>query len=206
MTNNTHKNTRKRSQSKTRRTSQMLTYKQYKDSESNKRANPLELLKNDYYTYVNLTWLKKTKLPSKYNIIDEFSTLQRKVNKEIENKIGPILLKDKNIHNLYSSIYTFNNEFVNSQFYLLMNVLNDHRKNRDKNSLSIFLAWLINNDFNSPVNFYITNDLKNNKNKIAYITDSGTTFPKDFYVNSASSNDREKYKSYLKNLFAIFLR
>ena len=191
---------RKKKQNKT----QKYLHKQY--NQSNIRKNPLELLKHDYYTYVNLTWLKKTKLPNKYNIIDEFSTLQRKIDKKIEKNIVPILLKEKNIHNLYNSIYTFNNEFVNSQFYLLMNVLNEHRKSTNIDALSIFLAWLINNDFNSPINFYTTNDLKTNKYKIAYITEGGTTFPKEFYLSnsSASSNDREKYKSYLKDLFASF--
>ena len=166
---------------------------------------PLDvLLKNDFYTYVNLKWLKKTKLPNKYNIIDEFSTLQRKIDKQIEKNVIPILLKDKNILHLYNSIYTFNNEFTNSQFYLLMNVLNEHRKNPHKDALSIFLAWLMYNEFNSPINFYITDDLKNNQYEIAYINDSGTTFPKDFYTNNASFNDREKYKIYLKELFASF--
>ena len=162
------------------------------------------LLKNDYYTYVNLKWLKKTKLPNKYNIINDFSTLQRKIDKELENKIVPVLLKDKNIFHLYNSIYNFNNEFTNSQFYLLMNVLNEYRKNTNKNTLSNYLAWLIYNDFNSPINFYITNDLKNNHRKIAYIVNSGTTFSKDFYISHSNSKDREKYKKYLNDLFDAF--
>jgi putative endopeptidase len=185
--------------SKTRRKIQ-----QQQQQQSNTRKNPLELLKNDYYTYVNLKWLKKTKLPNKYNIIDEFSTLQRKIDKQIEKNIIPILLKNKNILHLYNSIYTFNNEFTNSQFYLLMNVLNEHRKSTNKDALSIFLAWLMYNEFNSPINFYITNDFKNSQYEIAYINDSGTTFPKDFYTNHATFNDREKYKTYLKELFASF--
>ena len=203
MTSKTRKNTRTKRQKNTRTKRQKNTRK---NTRTKIQRNPLELLKNDYYTYVNLKWLKKIKLPDKYNIIDEFSTLQRKIDKEIEKNIVPKLLTDKYIRNLYNSIYTFNNEFVNSQFYLLMNVLNEHRKSTDKDALSIFLAWLINNGFNSPINFYITNDLKNNKQHIAYIIDSGTTFPKDFYMShtSASSNDREKYKSYLKDLFTAF--
>jgi predicted metalloendopeptidase len=198
------KQTKTESRKKKQNKTQKYLHKQY--NQSKLRKNSLDLLKHDYYTYVNLTWLKKTKLPNKYNIIDEFSTLQRKIDKKIEKNIVPILLKDKNIRNLYNSIYTFNNEFVNSQLYLLMNVLNEHRKSTNIDALSIFLAWLINNDFNSPINFYTTNDLKNNKYKIAYITEGGTTFPKDFYLSnsSASSNDREKYKSYLKDLFASF--
>ena len=111
MTNRTRKR-------KTMRESQRQIHNQ-----TLKRSPTTTLLKNDYYTYVNLKWLKKTKLPNKYNIIDEFSTLQRKIDKEIEKNIIPILLKDKNIHNLYDSIYNFNSEFTNSQFYLLMNVL-----------------------------------------------------------------------------------
>ena len=199
MTSKTLRNMRRKTQRKTQKNTQ-------RNPRTNTPKNPLELLKNDYYTYINLKWLKKTKLPDKYNIIDEFSTLQRKIEKEIEKNIVPTLLREKSIRNLYNSIYTFNNEFVNSQFYLLMNVLNEHRKSRDKDALSIFLAWLINNGFNSPINFYITNDLKNNKQPIAYIIDSGTTFPKDFYMShtSSSSNDREKYKAYLKDLFAAF--
>ena len=125
--------------SKTLRKTQTMR-KTRKQRHSNTRKNPIELLKNDYYTYVNLKWLKKTKLPNKYNIIDEFSTLQRKIDKQIENNVIPILLKDKNIRNLYNSIYTFNNEFTNSQFYLLMNVLNEHRKNTNKDALSMFVA------------------------------------------------------------------
>ena len=189
---------------KTQRHVPKNTKRKTRKSNTRKNNNSSTLLKNDYYTYINLKWLKKTKLPNKYNIIDEFSTLQRKINNQIEKTIIPPMLKDKNIHNLYNSIYTFNNEFVNSQFYLLMNVLNEHRKNTNKDALSIFLAWLIYNDFNPPFNFYITNDLKSNKNEIAFITDSGTTFPKDFYISHKSSNDREKYKTYLKELFAAF--
>ena len=60
----------------------------------------IALLKNDYYTYVNLKWLKKTKLPNKYNIINEFSTLQQKIDKQIEKTVIPILLKDKNIESI----------------------------------------------------------------------------------------------------------
>jgi putative endopeptidase len=115
-----------------------------------------------------------------------------------------MLLKDKNIRNLYNSIYTFTDEITNSQFYLLMNVLNEHRKNTNNDALSIFVAWLMYNEFNSPINFSITNDLKRNQHEIAYINESGTTFPKDFYISHTSSNDREKYKSYLKDLFAAF--
>ena len=196
-----HHEDQQQEQSNMRRKTQRHQNQQY-----NARENPPELLKNDYYTYVNLKWLKKTKLPNKYNIINEFSTLQQKIDKQIEKTVIPILLKDKNISNLYNSIYTFTNEFTNSQFYLLMNVLNEHRKNTNKDALSIFLAWLMYNEFNSPINFYITPDLKNNQYEIAYINDSGTTFPKDFYTNPShlSSNDREKYKSYLKDLFASF--
>ena len=189
--------TRKKTLRKTRRKRQGT---QHTRSIKNEHA----LLKNDYYTYVNLKWLKKTIIPKKYNIVDDFSTLQRKINKQIERTIVPTLLKDKNLHNLYDSIYTFNNEFVNSQFYLLMNVLNEHRKSDDKDALSVCLAWLIFNDFNPPINFYTTNDLKNNGIEIVYITESGTTFPRDFYVKHESFNEREKYKKYLKELFAAF--
>ena len=199
MTSNTRRKTRKQTRRQTRKQTHEDQYQQ-----SNARSNPLELLKNDYYTYVNLKWLKKTKLPNKYNIINEFSTLQEKVDKQIEKNVIPLLLKDKNIRNLYNSVYTFNNEFTNSQFYLLMNVLNEHRKSTNKNALSIFLAWLIYNEFNSPINFYTTNDLKNNQREIVYIHDSGTTFPKDFYATHSNFNDREKYKSYLKDLFTAF--
>ena len=205
MTSNTRRKTRRQTRKQTRKQTRRQTnedqYQQF-----NVRKNPLELLKNDYYTYVNLKWLKKTKLPNKYNIINEFSTLQEKIDKQIEKNVIPILLKDKNIRNLYNSVYTFNNEFTNSQFYLLMNVLNEHRKSADNDALSIFLAWLMYNEFNSPIKFYITNDLKNNQHEIVYIHDSGTTFSKDFYTNTShsSSNDREKYKSYLKDLFTAF--
>jgi len=190
--------------SNTRRKVQGLqrTYQGMQNTRSIKNAHAL--LKNDYYAYVNLKWLKKTRIPKKYNIVDDFSTLQRKINKQIERNIVPTLLKDKNIRNLYDSVYTFNNEFVNSQFYLLMNVLNEHRKSDDKDALSVCLAWLIFNDFNPPINFYTTNDLKNNGIEIVYLTESGTTFPRDFYMNHASSNEREKYKKYLKELFAAF--
>ena len=87
-----HHEDQQQEQSNMRRKTQRHQNQQY-----NARENPPELLKNDYYTYVNLKWLKKTKLPNKYNIINEFSTLQQKIDKQIEKTVIPILLKDKNI-------------------------------------------------------------------------------------------------------------
>ena len=104
--------TRKKTLRKTRRKRQGT---QHTRSIKNEHA----LLKNDYYTYVNLKWLKKTIIPKKYNIVDDFSTLQRKINKQIERTIVPTLLKDKNIHNLYDSIYQPGSAhllFINSQY------------------------------------------------------------------------------------------
>ena len=156
MTSKTQRKTRRqnheyKNQTKQSNTLQKTHRQKHKDQirdqnqtiQSNAHKSPPELLKNDYYTYVNLKWLKKTKLPNKYNIINEFSTLQEKVDKQIEKNVIPILLKDKNIRNLYNSVYTFNNEFTNSQFYLLMNVLNEHRKSTNNDALSIYLAWLM---------------------------------------------------------------
>ena len=88
MTSKTRKNTRTKRQKNTRTKRQKNTRK---NTQTKIKRNPLELLKNDYYTYVNLKWLKKIKLPDKYNIIDEFSTLQRKIDKEIEKNIVPKL-------------------------------------------------------------------------------------------------------------------
>ena len=73
--------------SNTRRKTQGMqrTYQGLQNTRSIK--NVRALLKNDYYAFVNLKWLKKTRIPKKYNIVDDFSTLQRKINKQIHPMI-----------------------------------------------------------------------------------------------------------------------
>ena len=93
------------------------------------------LLKNNFYRYINLDWIKSNKVPNDNNVSNVFSNLQKKIDNELKNIVVDEIVKKKvnnneliSVQNLYYSSSKWNDELVEKQIFLLIYRLNSHKK------------------------------------------------------------------------------
>lgn len=159
----------------------------------NKKIN----LKDDYYNYYNLKWIKNYQIPLNENSVNLFSILQKKVNEQLLDIINktikhPKTNEDKNMSLLYESCCTYNKDLANKQFYYFMNTLDDLIQ---KNNLYDFIHWFYMSGFNFIFNINISNNIYNSKETILSITNGDFTF---------NNKNMYKIKNYKKS-YIIFL-
>ena len=154
------------------------------------------LLKNDYYTYVNKEKLAKKLKRNEYNI-SSFSIVQDKVDKQTDEIINTLLKehKNENMNILYNQL--INDETKNSDNKEIFQYLEKIDSSQNLNEF-IANATEIENTLQIDIftNIKIDNDMKDNKNNIVYFYPITYDFGanSDYYIN----DDYMSYKALIK--------
>lgn len=154
------------------------------------------LLKNDYYTYVNKEKLAKKLKRNEYNI-SSFSIVQDKVDKQTDKIINTLLKehKNENMNILYNQL--INDETKNSDNKEIFQYLEKIDSSQNLNEF-IANATEIENTLQIDIftNIKIDNDMKDNQNNIVYFYPITYDFGanSDYYIN----DDYMSYKALIK--------
>jgi predicted metalloendopeptidase len=180
----------------------------------NKR-NPIKKeleLKNNFYHYVNKTWVTNTYVSKDTSYKSLFTILQKSVDKDVLKTVKKYLFQNsspnaKRCQTLYTALTNWNDVKVETITYLYIKQINEYRKNDNINSLYSFLTWALYNGIKTPINFTLSHDIKIPKKYIATIGESGLSFSiKEMYLNKDKNytNIRNAFKSFISYLFSLF--
>ena len=175
--------------------------------------------KKDFYTYINYGWLSKEKNVKEdkyYTQIDNFRTVQEKVNFELMDIVDEYIKtkhthKSKNIEALYNSILHDDTRILKGHIEKSMNDI-DHLV--DSGTLLDLLAHLNTNEiisWQSPVSFIVDIDEKNVAACRAKVNEPQLSIY-DYTIYVADPNDnsedgkfkrdfKDKYLSFIEELF-----
>ncbi|MBI3512060.1 MAG: M13 family metallopeptidase [Bacteroidetes bacterium] len=165
---------------------------------------------DDFYQYVNGTWLKNNPVPSSENSWGAFNILADKSKKDLraiceESAKGnnPAGSNAEKIGDFYSSgmdsVAVENAKFAPIQEYL------DHiNAIKDLASLNAEIAELHSMEMSAGFSMGITADMKDSKTNALYVGQSGTFLPeKEYYFSEETKPFREAYKVHLLNMFKL---
>ena len=213
---NNYKNHKNHSNKKSIRSkSRKAKTKSNKPSSTKKQRhiNPKLLeIKDNYYYYVNNKWLSNTFISSSDTDKNNFTVVQKKVNKELLKCITYYLFKENKNNanalrciNLYSALTNWNDYLVESQIYTFIKQITEYRK--DPSNLYPFLKWCICSGLITPIDFSIIVDIKKSRRYIAAISENGFSFSvKDMYFNKNKEyvRTREYYVKFIQSIFNLF--
>ena len=177
-------------------------------------------LKNDFYSYINKSWLKEFKVEEtqKYiNQVDDYRITQDKVYRELldialnytKNPSTKHTKQAINIKNLYNSMINLNNKSQSKKYAeIALNNIDDLRKN--KSNLWKLLAMFNKNEIVAELSPFVWSLRGDDKNPEVYICHlEPPKFPlidTDLYFDDEVNvkykiKYRKKYFSYLQILF-----
>jgi endothelin-converting enzyme/putative endopeptidase len=187
-----------------------------------KRFTPSKIKpNNDYYTYINYTWLKdtekKVKDENKYYVqVDEFRIVQDKVYNQVIDIVKDYIKNEKTtksqlISNVYNSMITMNPE---SRKHHVKKYTEDIDKFMKKDTLWEFLAFVNRNEIISwgcPIYWSLLPDEKNTKYYINTISGPQLTlYDYDLYMSNEGQEPSyikyknlvlKKYFQYISDIF-----
>ena len=172
-----------------------------KNTSKNKtRKNVIPKYQNDFYSYVNHSWLKNIVIKKNRTTANEFVLLQDKSNKHLHRVIHN-LPKNDPINDVYLNFQKFNNSETEQMFHKMTNNLDDLRK--DKNNLWELLSILDKNMIDQPFHINISYDDKCNSKFIVYIDSSGISLDtRKYYFNMGKYEKiRKRYLRFIQTIF-----
>jgi len=174
-----------------------------------KSADP----KNDFYQYVNGTWLERTEIPadkSNYGaftalydqsqidlrvIIEESATLKEKTEGSDEQKVGDFYLS-----------YMDSNLAEELKLIPLKNEIAMINKVKNREDLLKLIAHFKKINIQIPFGYWINQDLKQSDQYIGYLNQGGLGLPdRDYYFRDDDKfkEIRKKYVTYLAKLLSV---
>ena len=167
---------------------------------------------DDFYAYVNGTWLKETEIPAdksnygSFNVLaDEAETRIRAIIEEVAAKQHEEGSEEQKIGDLYASF--MDEQRVNDLG--LAPIEADLKAIKDittHDAVADALANAVIYGGSSPFNMFINQDSKSPEEYIAYFTQTGLGLPdRDYYLkdDERSVDIREKYITYIENLLTL---
>jgi len=167
----------------------------------------IELSKNDFYTYINESWIKNISTNEdsiKYLIkIDDFTVKQYKTYIKLNELIQQYIKKHNNkisieMNNYYLSALSLNSE-LSSLNFLKNTIQYIDKLRKDKNNLWELLAYINKHEITNvfcPINWNFLPDRMNSKEYISYID------PMIFNIIDISSiNEKQNSINYVKKVF-----
>jgi putative endopeptidase len=202
MTNKTKKHREKTNTRKRNKTNKSSTNSYKKELE----------LKNNFYHYVNKSWVTTTYISKDSSYKSLFTILQKSVDKDLLLTVKKHLFKNsspnaKRCQTLYTALTNWNDTKVENTAYLYIKQINEYRKKDNTDSLYSFLSWLLYNGIKTPINFTLNYDIKIPKKYIATIGESGLSFAvKEMYLKNDKNyvEIRNAFKTFIKYLFSLF--
>jgi putative endopeptidase len=172
-------------------------------------------IQEDFYNFVNKDWIIRHKqFVEKKGIINSFTLLNDKIDKEIKNVVLNKLKNNAQIVSLYDSFMVNNDELIEQHIFSLILEITEIQKS-DKASLYNILEWSIKRGINQLINIVSSADQRNPIHKRIYIEEGGINInDSDNYKMSLSKNKNKnthtkdltknimKYKQLLSNMFS----
>jgi putative endopeptidase len=178
-----------------------------------------ELIKHDFYGYVNDSWLKKTELeiedtPKFYVQFDTFRVVQEKVYYELIGyvkdyiKKNPHLEKAIAIKNIYMSMSTDTVKETRIQAQALHDVIGNFI---EKDDMYALLAYINSNEivsWGSPIVWKSLPDEKNVKKYISHLSPVQLSlYDYILYIDDPADNKEAKtYKKFIKSHYLSYVR
>ena len=169
---------------------------------------------DDFYRYVNGTWLDNTKIPEDQSTYGSFNALRDKARDDVRVIIEESS-KQKNLLEGSDSqkVGDLYNSFMDEESLEILGVspvksdLEEIDKILDHDSLAVHFARMQKTRVNSPYGFYVSSDSKNPTEYIVYFGQSGLGLPeKAYYLNEddKSKDLRSEYVGHLEKMFELF--
>ena len=174
-----------------------------KSKKYTKKNKKTKYLKNNFYYYINKKWINKAKIKEDRISINEYNSLQDKVDKQLNN-IVVTMRKDKNIDNLYKSYYEIDKNYkitenMVNNIIIKFNLLRKNVKNMEE-----LFAYFTIHRINFPFYWAIQIDSKNTNRHSILLGENGLGLnDKNHYTKLDSSEIRKKYLKYIKKSFEL---
>ena len=166
----------------------------------------------DFYRYVNGTWLKKTKIPADKSNYGSFTALydeaQQRLRKIIENaanKDSPSGSDEQKIGDFYKS-FMDTARIESLGLKSLKPSIDRVNAVNKKDDFPELIAWLQSIGVQTPFSFYVAQDGKHSDRYICYISQSGLGMPdRDYYLNDSGKfkKFRSQYKKFIIKVLAL---
>ena len=166
---------------------------------------------DDFYRYVNGSWLKSYEIPGDKARFGSFDALREKSEKDVKSIIDTLAKNtyekgtdEQKISDLYNSYMD-----VESIEKAGLEVLNDDlAKINAIENYDDLLSYMSYADMNTdaPMGLYVYIDLKDSNKHITYVAQSGLSLPdRDYYFNEGDKfkNIREKFLTLVENMFTL---
>lgn len=168
---------------------------------------------DDFYRYVNGTWLNKTEIPADKSNYGSFSALADQAEKDLRVIIEESASSKKNKKGTESQLVgDLYNSFMDTVaiekagLSPLKNELAKIKGLKSSKDLTKLFAYLYQNGVQIPVSFYIAQDEKNPEVYIPYVNQSGLGLPdRDYYFKKEDKfvGYRNGYVAYLERLLTL---
>jgi len=169
---------------------------------------------DDFYRYVNGTWLDNTKIPDDQSTYGSFNALRDKARDDIRVIIEEAAnLKDSVKGSNSQKVGDLYNSFMDVEELELLGIspiepdLKKIDAINDYDSLTIYFARTQKTAADSPYGFYVSNDSKNPTEYISYLSQSGLGLPEKAYYlkeDDKSKALRSEYVSHIEKMFSLF--
>jgi len=169
---------------------------------------------DDFYRYVNGTWLDNTKIPDDQSTYGSFNALRDKARDDVRLIIEESS-KQKNLLEGSDSqkVGDLYNSFMDEESLETLGIspikpdLEKIDKIVDHDSLAVHFARMQKTNVDSPYGFYVSNDSKNPTEYITYFGQSGLGLPEKAYYlkeDDKSKTLRSEYVGHVEKMFELF--
>lgn len=165
---------------------------------------------DDFFNYVNNTWMDKNNIPDENERWGTFSVLQEesinRVKKLIEDCSQSENKNYLKIYTLYNQLLDTTSRSKKSNFSKINMMIKSIDGCLDVNNLFILmLQYNLDFDLTLPFSISVHSDLKNANYNILHLNSSGLGLPdRDYYHLESKDNIRHEYKKFIKTYSALF--
>ena len=166
---------------------------------------------DDFYEYVNGSWIKKNPIPAtetswgNFNVLNEKSqaALRSICEESAANTKATPGSNEQKIGDFFASGMD-SNAIEASRFSAIQPMLDKINALKAPNEITPMLATLHKVQTPAGFGFFVMADMKDSKVNMPYIFQSGTGLPeRDYYLSDDLKTFREGYKKHLHNMFVL---
>lgn len=166
---------------------------------------------NNFYNFINKSWINETDIPNDYQRWGTFQHLEIKTQKNIKKLLEKSQITDDKFIKILILYNQFNDTIgrcKNENYILLKEIIKSINEQTSISSLfNLLIEYDIDFGVNIPINFIIQSSFKNANYNILHLTSGGLGLPdRDFYFIESKQEIRTKYIDFIKqycNLFDI---
>lgn len=165
---------------------------------------------NDFYNFINESWLNKVEIPDDYQRWGTFQELEKnnflKIKKLLEDDNQFKNENFKKVILLYHQLNNINMRTSKENFVKIKNMIDKINKAESYQSLfSLMIEFDLEFGLNCPITFSVQSSFKNAELNILHLSSGGLGLPdRDYYFLESKQQIREKYIEFIKNYGSFF--